>query len=260
MTTQPSLTEPIADMRTQVAAVAAQGRRASMEDRHVVWCMSESVVGAVFDGHNGSGVAQHARDRYAEAYEEHTPGQLLRSIAESLDPNTHLYVPSGGACAVGFRLRDHRLDVANLGDVQLVRVEEGGASVVTEMHQLSNPTERARVLEAGATIGHDAAGRETYVIHPVLARGVMPTRALGDHEFAPVGVINEPFETTVHFGTGWLIAATDGVWDVVQPSELDGLLWNAASADIGAHRLALLAFDRGTVDNVTVVAVHRWVD
>jgi serine/threonine protein phosphatase PrpC len=83
---------------------------------------------------------------------------------------------------------------------------------------------------------------------------------LGDYQFAPVGIINEPFETTVHFSTGWLVAASDGVWDVVSPADLDGLLWNAASADVGAHRVAVAAFDRGSTDNVTVVAVRRWVD
>lgn len=247
------------DGHTQAAVVCAKGMRAAMEDCHVLCCDEDgAVVGAIFDGHGGSQVAEMASTRFASVIGEgHPPlGQVLREIHTAIGLAS-AGTSWGGACAVAFRLHAHRLEVANLGDAELARWEPGGISVVTQMHRLSNLDERARVVAAGCAIGTDGVGNEVYVIDPALGRGLMPTRSLGDHEFGSVGISGEPYETEVHFGSGWLIAACDGVWDVIRPDELPEIIGGTRSAELAAHRVALEAFDRGSSDNITVIALRR---
>ena len=234
-------------MALDAAAAADQGWRPTMEDRHVLRVTEDEVVGAVFDGHSGSAVAELAAVRFEALLQRGTVGGALRAI----DREARLL--PGGACAVAFRLRGERLEVANLGDAELAVVDGAvNVRVLTELHRLDNPAERARVLAAGALI------EGPYVVDPVTRNGLMPTRTLGDADFERVGVLGEPFERMATFRQGWLVAACDGLWDVLAPDELPALLADARSAREAVDALAREALHgRGSTDNVTVVVVRR---
>jgi serine/threonine protein phosphatase PrpC len=231
-------------------ALTAKGIRPTMEDTHVLWQERDTVAGAIFDGHVGGWVSELGREMFAEAKLDEGPGAVLRRINEvALDS-----VPSrqGGACAVTFVLSGQRLQVANVGDAELVTVaRDGSFRVHTEMHRLSNPRERDRVLAAGALV------EGVYMVNPRIHSGLMPTRSLGDALFTTVGLVGEPYEHEATFGEGWLVAACDGLWDVVEPGKLGEILDGCESAETACYRLMHAALDRGTTDNVTVLAVRR---
>jgi serine/threonine protein phosphatase PrpC len=223
-------------------ALGFRGPRWAMEDRHVLVVRDDLVVGAVFDGHGGAAVADFAAGRLASMLDV-PPGAALRRIHEA---SAGL---SGGACAVAFRLAGELLEVANLGDTGLVRVDDR-VEVLSESHRVSNPAERARVLAAGAAIVGP------YVVDPFTGDGLMPTRSLGDHQFAGIGVIGEPQEWRGRFRSGWLVAACDGLWDVLSPEELPR--WLVGSAEAAARGLAEEALEgRGSADNLTIIVVHK---
>ncbi len=228
-----------------VHVVSHRGRRPSMEDRHWLSAGPVEVAGAIFDGHSGAAVAGLAAARIGPLIERGlSPAAALRAIhleSQGLED---------GACAVAFRLRGARLEVANVGDAELAVVEEGTVRVLTEAHRLDLPGERARVLAAGAVIDGP------YAIDPTTGDGLMPTRSLGDHAFSRIGIIGDPHEAMVEFGSGWLVAACDGLWDVLAPDELPAFL--AGSAREAAERLAEEALEtRGSSDNLTIIAVRR---
>jgi protein phosphatase 1G len=228
-------------MPVDAFVVGDQGLRPAMEDRHVLMVDGERIDGAIFDGHNGSDVAQLAADMYPQVASLE-PGQALRKIHASCDRL------SGGACAVAFRLEGNRLRVANAGDADLAVVREGKVEVLTERHRLDNPAELRRLLAAGAML------QPPYVLNPLTLDGLMPTRALGDHEFAEAGISAEPYEWVGNFEAGWLVAACDGLWDVLDPAELPGYLEGDARST--AQQLVHEALEvRGSDDNVTVMVI-----
>lgn len=236
-------------MPIEVHAVAEQGWRPSMEDRHVLTVVGDRVDGAIFDGHGGPAVAVLGARRYGAALEGATPGLALRRLHEEARGLR------GGACAVAFRLQGNRLQVANVGDAGLaVFSGSGTARILTRAHRLDDPEERQRVLASGALIDGP------YVIDPSTGEGLMPTRAIGDAEFERVGVSAEPFELTTTFAEGWLVAACDGLWDVLEPGDLWRHLAAASSAADAAAALAGEALGvRGSTDNVTVIVVRKSV-
>ena len=84
----------------------------------------------------------------------------------------------------------------------------------------------------------------------------MPTRALGDHEFTKIGVLSEPAVSTHRLEPGFVIAACDGLWDVMEPEELSGVLAGLSTARAAVERLRREALEvRKTSDNLTVLAV-----
>ena len=230
-------------MPIEVAAFSDQGPRWEMEDRHVLLAEAGEVLGAVFDGHNGAWVAELAA-RLLPGLRDHPPAEALTAI------HRQAHGLPGGACAVVFHLQGDRLEVANVGDAELALVAAGEARVLTRRHRLDDPEERARILARGGVI------QWPYAVDPRTLRGLMPTRALGDHELERIGIVCEPHRWSGRFGEGWLVAACDGLWDVLEAEELPRLLHG--SAEETARRLGEEALRvRGSTDNLTVLVVHR---
>jgi serine/threonine protein phosphatase PrpC len=96
---------------------------------------------------------------------------------------------------------------------------------------------------------------------PYLVRGdhgLMVTRSLGDRWLRPVGVLAEPEIGAAALGDAdlALVAATDGVWDVLDVVEAGRLVRAAPTAGDAARALVEAALRAGTRDNVTAVVVR----
>lgn len=231
-------------LRIDAFALGKQGLRAAMEDRHALSVEGDTAWGAVFDGHRGDEVAEYAA-RTLPSLSHLGAADALRSLEVGARP-----LPAG-ACAVVFRLDGPDLQVANLGDAEVVVVDGDGAVAVTEMHRVTNLRERQRVLDAGAVIDGP------YVMDMTTGNGLMPTRSLGDDEFARVGISGDVAEWRGRLdGDGWVVAACDGLWDVLRPEELPAFL--EGTAEEVARRLMDEALEvRHSRDNVTVLVLHR---
>lgn len=225
-----------------------------MEDEHVLEVDSMDplrVLGGVFDGHGGAEVARLARRRFPTlfraAFELGAERAMASAFAAIHEESEGL---PGGAVAAAFYLDGPRITVANAGDAHIVAVSRARAVQLTEDHRLTNPLERARVLKAGA----DVSG--PYVCLPD-GSGIMPTRTLGDHAFASVGVLAEPFLATQRLRPGFLVAACDGLWDVMTAEEILPVVSPFRTAKDAAERLAHEALRvRHTWDNLTVLVVR----
>ena len=237
-----------------VYAVSDIGGRETMEDEHVLGVQSVRplrVLGAVFDGHGGSAVARLARERFPALFLASLPSgpesAFRRAFVTIQEESRGL---PGGAVAAAFHIDGPQLTVANVGDAHVVAVSGGRATRLTEDHRLTNDAELQRVVAAGAKIWGP------YVCLPDGA-GIMPTRTLGDHEFERVGVLSEPAISTHPLAAGFLVAACDGLWDVMETGEVPGILQGASTAKEAAERLAHEALHgRRTTDNLTVIVVR----
>jgi serine/threonine protein phosphatase PrpC len=236
-----------------VGVAADVGRRDHMEDRWAVQATPYGLYVAVYDGHGGSRVADLAAAQLHLA--------VLRARQAGLDPAGALRRAFGeleaatadaecGSTVAALLLTGESLTTAHVGDSRVVRIGPIGAESLTRDHRIDAPDERARVLRMGARLD------PPYVVRG--DHGLMMTRSLGDRWFRQVGVIAEPEIGSHAIGADdvALVAATDGVWDVLSPEEAARIVRRAETAGAAAGALVTEALAAGTRDNVTAVVVR----
>lgn len=224
-----------------------------MEDRWSVDATPHGLLAAVYDGHGGAGAAEHAAAGL--------PGAVLAALEAGLAPADAFRRAFGeldaaitdeacGTTVAALLAAGPVVTTAHVGDSRILRVARRTAAALTRDHRLDAPEERARVLRMGAEL------EPPYVMRG--DRGLMMTRSLGDRWLRPVGVIAEP-EVAVHaLGPDdlALVAATDGLWDVLGGDEAARLVRVARTARDAAEALVEAALLAGARDNVTAVVVR----
>ena len=240
-------------------AIEDIGGRGKLEDAHFIILNFQGnpkkIFGGIFDGHGGKWVAELAAKRFPVVFRKFldsglTDKQALESTFLTVDQES--IGMRSGAVAVVIYLDDKKLTFANAGDAELLLVSKSGHKKLTELHRLSNETERMRVIDCGGGIWGP------YVTLPD-GYGLMCTRSLGDHAFRDVGIIPNPFIGTVNLTPQdkWLIAACDGLWDVMLPVEVATIARKMLTAKALAEALrheALIV--RRTNDNLTIIAIQ----
>jgi serine/threonine protein phosphatase PrpC len=236
-----------------VGVAADAGLRPHMEDRWSAHAMPHGLFAAVYDGHGGARVADRAALELPPAVLRALDAGLgaaaafRRAFAE-LDAMT-----AGSECGstvAALLLAGGALIVAHVGDSRIVRVGRHGAECLTRDHRIDAPEERARVLRMGAELD------PPYVVRG--GQGLMMTRSLGDRWFRPVGVIAEPEvgRHAVRADDVAVVAATDGVWDVLGLDDAARVVRAAPTAAAGARALVAEALAADARDNVTAVVVR----
>lgn len=234
-------------MTVEILAFEFQGPRDHMEDRHKLVNHQDGVFCALLDGHGGDQVAQHAVEAMPSYFLSH--GGDPEVVMDRMFRQVHHSAPHhGGAVALSFFLQGDVLTTANAGDSHLLMVNPiAGATRVTKDHRVDDPFERARVIKAGAWI------QGPYVMNGMRG-GIMPTRSLGDHEMQKVGITEVPATSTTAFRVGYLVAATDGLWDYVKEDFVASCCYGTAN-DI-MERLVPVA-QKATRDNLTIIVVSK---
>lgn len=159
--------------------------------------------------------------------------QKIREAAATR-PDLHRMGATVAALAVG----ETQVVVANLGDVRVYRLRDGGLKALTRDHSV---LEEVRAARPGITDQELAAIGHRHVV----------TRALGTREQV------EPTVTTHELVRGDLyLLCSDGLWGNVPEAELASNLAAASDLDAGARRLIEAANAAGGPDNITAVLVR----
>jgi protein phosphatase 1L len=222
-----------------------------MEDRFVVGEIPGGALYAVFDGHAGAGVADHACTTVLESARKGFSSSASLEPWGSIFGDLDLDVAGCGSTATVVIYRFPRLSIAWVGDSRALLVRSSGHRALTRAHRADRADERDRVLSAGAEL------RGPYVLDPLTSRGLMITRSLGDRDLRRIGIISEPeiasFTLTPE-DIGFVLA-TDGLWDVVPDEDVAALCRNT-EAQRAADKLVDLVGRRRGEDNVTVVVIR----
>jgi serine/threonine protein phosphatase PrpC len=240
-----------------VGVAVDAGLRDHMEDRWAIQAAPDGLFAAVYDGHGGARVADRAAANLHPAVLRAwrtglEPGEALRRAFAEMAAATA--GEDCGSTAAAFLLTGPLTGMvattAHLGDSRVVRIGRVEATALTRDHRLDVPEERARVLRMGARL------EPPYVVRG--DRGLMMTRSFGDRWFRPVGVIAEPEVGRHALGADdvALVAATDGVWDVLGIADAAGVVRRAATAQAAADALIGAALAADAHDNVTAVVVR----
>ncbi|XP_067624509.1 protein phosphatase 1L isoform X2 [Eurosta solidaginis] len=146
-----------------------------------------------------------------------------------------------------------KLTVANVGDSRGVMCDSRGIAIPLSFdHKPQQVRERKRIHDAGGFI----AFRGVWRVAGILAT----SRALGDYPLKDKNlVIANPdiltFDLNDHKPT-FLIFATDGLWDTFTNEEACTFIKkHLHEADFGAKALTMESYQRGSVDNITVLLV-----
>lgn len=236
-----------------VGVAADGGPRAHMEDRWAVQITPGGLFAAVYDGHGGARVADLAaaglhRAVLAALEAGLEPADALRRAFAELERATD--DPDCGSTVAALLLARGALFTAHVGDSRIARIGHARAEALTSDHRIDAAVERARVLRMGARL------EPPYVVRG--DRGLMMTRSLGDRWFRPVGVTGEP-EIRRHALEGddvALVAATDGVWDVLGEEDVARVVRPAPTAQAAAEALLDAAIAADTLDNATALVVR----
>jgi serine/threonine protein phosphatase PrpC len=116
---------------------------------------------------------------------------------------------------------------------------------LSERHLLSVDTELSRIQGLGVSVNE---GR---------LNGLTISRAFGDLALSKQGIIHEPYicDYTIESDDKFVVLASDGVWDVVDPSEIVTIISPYLTADEMAKALVHMAYKRESKDNITAIVV-----
>ncbi|MFP4212869.1 MAG: PP2C family serine/threonine-protein phosphatase [Desulfohalobiaceae bacterium] len=241
---------------SRLAVVSEQGMRWRMEDAYVLrqaLVYAGDVFGGVYDGHSGDYAAVLASRSLHVRFAHHLQQGLSPSqafINSYQDTDQELARVQSGTTAANFYLLGSRLWVANAGDSRVLVVSREGVRQLSQEHRLDHPQELARIQAYAGQISYP------YVLREGL--GLMPTRSLGDSFFEPAGVIATPdvHEEELQEEDLWLIAACDGLFDVLNNKEAAEIALGCQEARQAADELAqeVLIRRMGT-DNLTIIVL-----
>lgn len=228
-----------------IAVAQHRGARLHMEDRYsIVRAPGRGVFAAVFDGHNGSAVADilvgHLSDEFFRALaQSNDPAASFQRAFARLDALTADH--DSGAAAAAVYLTPDSITVANAGDCA-VYIAGGSFRQLTRKHRVDDLAERRRVAAAGAFI------RDPYFIHE--GRGLMITRGFGDCALRAAGLIAEPDIGAWPLSPAdrHIILLTDGIADYVSPRDV-------GEGGTIASRLISRAQENASADNMTAVVI-----
>ncbi|XP_058818411.1 protein phosphatase 1L isoform X2 [Topomyia yanbarensis] len=158
-----------------------------------------------------------------------------------------------GTTALIAVMHNTKLIVANVGDSRGVMCDlKGNAIPLSFDHKPQQVREQKRIADAGGFISFKGVWR---------VAGILATsRALGDYPLKEKNlVIAEPdilsFDLVYHRPM-FLILATDGLWDTFTNEEAVAFIRERIEEPhFGAKSITLQAYNRGSVDNITVLVI-----
>jgi len=241
----------------KAAAISEKGPRPTMEDFYfldVDFGGNGWIYGGIYDGHGGDYAARYAAENLHLLFLEkilsgESPFQAFSESYEEIAGR--ISRQDSGTTAVDFFIKDGWIYVANVGDAEAIVLTDDNYIELSTLHRLDNQKERERVLRSGAMIEYP------YVVRG--NRGLMPTRVLGDAYFRVVGVIPTPAaqKHKIEDKDLYLIAATDGLWDVAGKNEVASFARNYPEIEKLLEALKREALiNRLGSDNLTVIAVN----
>ncbi|XP_014211190.2 probable protein phosphatase 2C T23F11.1 [Copidosoma floridanum] len=234
-----TLTEPVRTKKSSccrdsnylVGSSCMQGWRIRMEDSHTHLLSltddPKAAFFAVYDGHGGSAVAQHAGHHLhnyitsQDAYKEGNIEEAMRKGFLSLDKEmeTNESLKNTGSTVIAVLIKDNILYCANAGDSRAIASVAGVAVPLSHDHKPTLKEEKERIVAAGGYVEFNRVNG-----HLALSR------ALGDFMFKKNDskkpeeqIVTALPEITRHEITeDWefLVLACDGIWDVMSNEEV----------------------------------------
>eukprot|EP00871_Galdieria_phlegrea_P004467 jgi/Galph1/5020/GphlegSOOS_G3656.1 len=256
---------------SSIGVCAVPGLRGTdrMEDRYIIlspFRSSNEHLFAIFDGHGGQECAEFARRNFAHLFLSYLDGNIgeeeaLEKCLQDLDSQ---FLSQYSSCSAGstslilyFDSEDN-LIVGNLGDSLAILGGGSKEPILLNRQHCAHlcPDERARIQSLGGSIVPVAVSEGT---QDRVEGHISLTRALGDRALKSF-LIAQPELSHISKEEleqyEWIVLASDGLWDVLNPSQVAGIVSKTVrKGDLLTRRLANEAIERGSSDNITVITL-----
>jgi serine/threonine protein phosphatase PrpC len=262
-----------------VHIVSKCGKRPQNEDKHNIIKNIDgtnknlSLVNfyGIYDGHGGKYVSTYLSDNLSKFFlsksvEYPLSGKYINNvykyITEDLKKNhSKQSLNCGSTClvAIEYKYKDNKyLDILNTGDSRCVICTDNVAICKTKDHKPNWPEEAQRIKNLGGQIYYD--GFDWRI------KDLSVSRAFGDIDAHPF-LTNKPdiYRHRIKKNDKFIILACDGLWDVFDNQEavniVLGLCYDIKTGQRKqtkvnvAKRLADLALEKGSTDNITIIVV-----
>lgn len=232
--------------------------RNNMEDfsKIVDSYMNDNTKGffSLYDGHGGNDTVLYVKEKMPDILSKcllnkDSVEDALNTAFQKIDDQLQ-YCDSEKTGATGivvYKVKDY-IYCANVGDSKCYLVNKKIATELTFDHKCSDENEVERIKKCGGIV---FGGR----VFGQLAL----TRAFGDYELKKYGVVAVPHITKIKIeqDMGFLVMASDGVWDVTNGDDLYKTIHD--NINLSTNELAKLivknAILNGTRDNVSCIVI-----
>lgn len=251
-------------MSNKTVIYTNQGSREYMEDR-IDYC--QPLVGdyeyyAVFDGHGGSDVVNFvhrnmrgivknlliSKDNISMTEEE----VLYRSFQILVELLPVATSRIQGTTAVVALKQGNNIWIANCGDSRAIAILSNNYLQLTYDHKPNREDEYKRIINSGGFVAPSFKGDVDRVNGSLAV-----SRSIGDLELFP-HVTWKPEITCSRITSSfsYLFIATDGVWDVMDNSDISKVLNTHTSTHFDVlEYISALARSRGSTDNIAILLV-----
>ncbi|GMH59385.1 hypothetical protein TrST_g14325 [Triparma strigata] len=242
------------------------------------------LIAAIFDGHGNASCSSYCSSSlssFVPPLPPSSPSTFLTTLPLTLDATFSSQPSSGGTTSNILHILPHKITCSNTGDSRSIYVPKSlkkHQRLSIDHNPKTRPDEVRRINELNGQI-HTGQFGITGVLLRLLSTiqgvdlplrvynddgrgGLNMTRSLGDVYLKPL-VIPDPEIVELEVDEGYIIQATDGLWDVVSNSEVVSCLRDAVKTfetDEEVVRNVSLALTRGAMrkgseDNITVVVI-----
>jgi serine/threonine protein phosphatase PrpC len=254
-----------------------QGKRDSNEDQHIHIMnlsgenqeLNPVTFIAVFDGHGGKAVSKYLKENlppfFVNRFNKDIYSNselsakyfnkiydLIQNKMKTDHPRAVQYC--GSTACVCIHIKDGKKDrlwVLNVGDSRAVKCNRSNiAEQLSQDHKPNSPSERLRIEQLGGKIEFDGSDWRI--------KDLSLSRAFGDIECTPyVTHLPQIYRNRIKNSDRFIVVACDGLWDVMSNQDaidyINELQMNLKYKGNYAKDLAELAYQKGSLDNITVV-------
>ena len=241
--------------------------RKDMQDFHKIidkYIFDTQGYFALFDGHGGPDHSRYCKDRLDQILFKHLEEtnfnyeSSLVSSFRDIDREIKAF-PTAEACGTTATIiiicnESHQvfgekrvIFSANLGDSKSIIINSDGQfKRITTEHRLNNKFEIDRIKS-----------NEGIIFNGRLFGQLALSRALGDFSMKGYGLIATPsiYKKTITDKDKYVVICSDGVWDVVEESEVSDLCFRFVDCDSIGKEIINKALKKGSDDNISCIVI-----
>ena len=219
---------------------------------------SNKALFCLFDGHGGDEVSSYLQKNFGnkmKQYINHRENEeinfekLFKEIDEEFKNFKYYNI---GSTATIIYITQNKINgkkilyCINIGDTKCILTQTTGSRKLSYDDLSTDESEYNRIINEGGFIKNGRVGGQ-----------LMISRAFGDWEFKPYGVICSPHITKIEINdkSKYVILASDGVWDVLDDLDVYKFSLSADNSKILCDQIIQNALERETTDNLSCFVI-----
>ena len=209
----------------------------------------------LFDGHGGDQVSKFLQNNFLKYFKEILPFgnikenliKLFKKLDEKIK-DLNCYQIGSTACIIYITKEKGQkiLYSANIGDTRSILISKNEYKRLSYDHRASDSNEYKRIINEGGIVFNDR-----------VYGSLMLSRAFGDLELKPYGVICEPFVNRIEINENdkFVIIATDGVWDIFNDADVYEISQKFDNSKDLCNTLVNKSIEKDSTDNISCFVI-----